>query len=279
MKFSINTLLAVSLMTFGLVGCGEKTVSEPAAETTNAGNTTTTPAASEPAQPSIGVKYTVVTTGTAEPFSLKDERGALSGIDVDLINEIAKTEGFAVEFFELPWQQVLPAIEKGEYDIAINGINYSDERAAKYGVSNPYLYNPSAFMYKKDAPKQPMTLAEASGLTVAVMKDAKQDLEVSSVSGANVVHETNLYSAYKAMLSGKAQVVAYDMTVMQSLVKKHNDTSVSIVPYEDKSNKNTYNIMIVNKNNQELLTKINTGLDKLGKNGKLDEIRAKYLSE
>lgn len=273
MKFSLKTFLATSLMTIGLMGCGDKTPTEAPASTTN-----TTEASAAP-QPTTGKKYTVVTTGTAEPFSFKDERGTLTGIDVDLINEIGKVEGFAVEFFELPWQQVLPAVERGEYDIAINGINYSDERAEKYGVSKPYLYNPSAFMYKKDAMKKPMTLAEATGLSVAVMKDSKQDLEVSSVAGANVLRETNFFNAYKAMSNSKAQVVAYDMTVMQSLVKKMNDTSVTIVPYEDKSNKNTYNIMIVNKNNQELLTKINAGFDKLSQNGKLDEIRIKYLGE
>lgn len=272
MKFSLNAILATSLMSFGLVGCGDKAPSE----TSNTTNTTTS---AEAPQPTSGKKYTVLTTGTAEPFSFKDERGTLTGIDIDLINEIAKVEGFSVEVFELPWQRVLPAIEKGEYDIAVNGINYSEERATNYGVSNPYLYNPSAFMYKKDAVKKPTTLAEATGLTVAVMKDAKQDLEVSSVAGANVLRETNFYNAYKAMLGGKAQVVAYDMTVMQSLIKKLNDTSVSIVPYEDKSNKSTYNVMIVNKNNQELLTKINSGLEKLTQNGKLDEVRVRYLGQ
>lgn len=272
MKPIFNTIAIASLMGLGLVGCG----GDKAAETTP-----TTPAAETQAapKPATGKKYTVITTGTADPFSMKDEKGILSGIDVDVIRAIGEAEGFEVEFFEEPWQKILPTIEAKQYDIAINGINYSDERNEKYGLSKPYFYNPSALMYKADSQVKPTKLEELSGLTVSVMKDAKQDLEVSAINGAKLDRMPNLYTAYKNMVQGKSQVVAYDMAVMQSLVNKHKDVPVTIVPYEDKSNKNTFNIFIVHKDNQELLQKINSGLDKLQQSGKIDEIRKKYVGE
>lgn len=266
---TLHATLFTLLASVGLAGCGEN-----ATETTA---TQPTPATTAPAQ--AGTKYTVITTGTADPFSMKDEHGGMSGLDVDIIKAVGEVEGFSVEFFELPWQQVLPAIEDKEYDIAINGINYSDDRNSKYGLTNPYFYNPSAFMYKKDASVRPTTLAELEGIMVAVMESSKQDIEATAINGAKVVRTPNLYTAYKKMVSGEAQVVAYDLAVMQSLTKKHNNTGVVFVPYEDKANKNTYNVFVVHKENQALLNKINSGLDKLQKSGKLDEIRKKHLGE
>lgn len=267
-----------------LTGCGEssapETTAKPAQTEQPAPATTEQkPEATAGTGALAGKTFSVVTTGTAAPFSLRDERGVLTGIDIEIIEAIAASGGFKIEFYEQPWQKILPAIENGDYDIAMNGINYSDERNEKYGLTNPYVYNPSALMYKKDAEVKPTKLEELSGLTIAVMKDAKQDGEVTPVPKTTIVRESNLYMAYKALVQGGVNVVAYDMAVMQSLVKEHNDQTVTIVPYEDKSNKATYNIFVVNKKNTELQQALNDGLDKLKANGKLDEITKKYLGE
>lgn len=66
---------------------------------------------------------------------------------------------------------------------------------------------------------------------------------------------------------------------MQHLAKEHKDTSVTITPYEDKSDKATYNVFIVKQDNQELLGKLNAGLEKIKANGKLDAISKAYVGE
>lgn len=273
------------LLVLTLTGCGESspapsTNAQPPAEQTTA--STPTPEENKaPVQvsPLAGKTLSVITTGTASPFSFKDEKGALKGIDIEIVEAVAASEGFKVNFFEKPWQEVLPSIERGEYDIAVNGINYSDERNEKYGLTDPYFYNPSAFMYKIDAASKPAKLTDLKGLTVAVMKDAKQDGEVSAIDGAVPVRETNLFMAYKALATNKVDVVVYDMAVMQSLLKEHRDDSVTVVPYEDKSIKGTNNVFIVNKHHPELLGAFNNGLAKLSASGKLSDIAKKYVGE
>lgn len=272
----MRVIVGMMMVGLAVVGCSNQ------AEQASAQPAESTPAAKPEVTPvpaSTGEHYTVITTGTAAPFSMKDAQGALSGIDIEIIKAIAESEGFSVSFFEKPWQEVLPSLEKGDYDIAVNGINYSDERNSKYGLTTAYFYNPSAFMYKNNSKAKPTTLSELSGLTVGVMQDSKQDLEASAVSGTTVVRQENLYTAYKALVQGTVDVVAYDMAVMQHLAKEHKDTSVTITPYEDKSDKATYNVFIVKQDNQELLGKLNAGLEKIKANGKLDAISKAYVGE
>ena len=111
------------------------------------------------------------------------------------------------------------------------------------------------------------------------MVDSKQAIELSAINGIKLETTPNFYGAYKGFAQGQYQAMAYDMAVMKSLTLRYNDTTNVIVPYESESNKNAYNVFIVHKDNQELLQTLNSGLAKLKQNGKLDEIRKKYIGE
>lgn len=219
----------------------------------------------------------VVTTGTAAPFSTRDKQGVLEGIDVDVMHAIGDLEGFQVEFFQEPWQKVLPNITSGKYHIAVNGINYTEERNQQYGVSVSYLDNPSAFMYRAENLNPPKYLADLHNLSVGVMADSKQDTQVSSVEGSHIVRYTNMYLAYKAMAKGEIDVVAYDMPAMQQLSNNYAEFAVKITPYEDLQEKTSGAVFIVAKDNMELLEKINAGIAKIKQSGELEAIKSKWL--
>lgn len=221
----------------------------------------------------------VVTTGTVPPFSYQDEYGNMQGIDVDIVRAVGELEGFKVEFYKQPWQNVLPSIESGTRQLAMNGINYTIARDNAYGVTNAYYYNPSAFMYKADGKYNPKTLQNLSGLRVGVMQDSKQDIEASAVQGAQVVRYENMFGAYKGLAQDEVDVVAYDMPPMQFISKGHPELHVEITPYEAPSEKNTGAVMVVAKDNVDLLAKINSGIEKLRASGKLEAIQKKWVGD
>ena len=77
------------------------------------------------------IKYTglirVGTSADAPPFESLDERGQMVGFDIDLINEIGKRMGVAVEIQNLPYEELIPAVQDGKVDIAIAALNTSVE--------------------------------------------------------------------------------------------------------------------------------------------------------
>jgi len=72
-----------------------------------------------------------------EPFQVKQADGTVSGIDVDLLSEAAKGAGCTVTFKETPWKRLLAEIEAGKTDAAM-GASVTPERQAFALFSEPY---------------------------------------------------------------------------------------------------------------------------------------------
>ncbi len=72
-------------------------------------------------------KYIIATDATYAPFEFQ-ENGKYIGIDVDLITEIAKVEGFEFELKPMDFGGIIPALQSGQIDGAIAGASITEER-------------------------------------------------------------------------------------------------------------------------------------------------------
>lgn len=267
-----------------LLGCGggsadNTSESKPAEQTTTTTQATNEAPAGIP--PAGAAKYSVATMGVVPPFSFQDEKGQLSGLDIDVLRAIGEVEGFTVEFFPEPFDRVFSELDTDKYQIAINGISYTPERDSKYGLSQAYFHNPSAMMYTTNLPQKPKSLGELTGLTIGVVGNTKQAEQAKSVPNAKIKTYETPFATYKAIMIGEIDVTLHDIIPLQYAVDKEpkmKEVAV-IVPYESETDRATEAVIVVKKDNQELLAKINSGIDKLKANGKLDEIRKKYLGQ
>lgn len=82
---------------------------------------------------------TVATEGDWSPYTYHDETtGELVGFDVELAKLIADKLGVEVSYQETDWESILSGVQSGRYDLAINGVTYTDERALSFNFSKPY---------------------------------------------------------------------------------------------------------------------------------------------
>lgn len=134
----IITLLLSLTMIFMLVGCS---------------NNKTTNNESSDLLSQIKDKgvLTVATEGDWSPYTYHDETtDELTGFDVELGRLIAEKLGVEVEFKETDWDSILAGVQSGTYDLGINGITYSDERALSFNFSEPYLYDQTVLIVLED---------------------------------------------------------------------------------------------------------------------------------
>ena len=61
--------------------------------------------------------YEVLTEATYPPFDTVDEDGNIVGFDMDLIAAIGEDQGFKVEFVDMAFTALIPALEAGNGDI------------------------------------------------------------------------------------------------------------------------------------------------------------------
>lgn len=81
----------------------------------------------------------VATDPTFVPFEIQKADGKLEGFDIDLMNAIAASAGFTVQFEKLPFDGMISTLQAGKVDAAISGITITPERLKTISFSQPYF--------------------------------------------------------------------------------------------------------------------------------------------
>ena len=84
-------------------------------------------------------KITVGTSADFKPFEYYDENGELTGFDIDLMKYIGEKIGFDIEFVNMSFDKLIPAVVSGEVDCIISAITATDERKTIIDFSEPYF--------------------------------------------------------------------------------------------------------------------------------------------
>lgn len=218
----------------------------------------------------------VSTTGEQPPFSFKDERGRLQGIDIDIIRAVGEAEGLEVVFFTEPWFEVFPSVVAGRRDIAVSGVSYSDERNTSYTLSKPYLFVPSAIMVMENSGLN--GVADLADKKFSCMKAAKQCGDIARLSPSTTVEElASTFVSFQHLVRGETNAIGEDMQLLQYFSKNHPSQKVKIIPYETENDPPSQQVMMMAKGNTALAEKINRGIEKLKASGEIAKIEQKWM--
>ena len=88
--------------------------------------------------PTQKAKLTVGINAEFPPFEYY-EGEELKGFDIDLMNYIGERIGFDIEFVNMSFDKLIPAVVNGEVDCAISGITITEQRAEVIDFTRPYL--------------------------------------------------------------------------------------------------------------------------------------------
>ncbi|RIW31825.1 glutamine ABC transporter substrate-binding protein [Bacillus salacetis] len=225
-----------------------------------------------------GTTYTVGTDTTYPPFEF-EEGGEYKGIDIDLINAIAEEEGFEIELKPMDFGGIIPALQANQLDVAIAGMSITDERKEKVDFSDPYFDAGLTLVVSED--NNDITKVEdLEGKTVAVKNGttgADKAEELKDEIGIAEIRQFNDSPAmFQEVANGNADVLIEDYPVIAYAIKTKD---LGLKTVGERLNGDQYGIAVLKGENQELLDKINSGLQKLRDSGEYDEILNKYLEE
>ncbi|MGM8870080.1 transporter substrate-binding domain-containing protein [Psychrobacter sp. 2Y5] len=219
----------------------------------------------------------VVMTGDLPPFSFKDDYGNLQGIDVDAIRAIGEEQGFKSEFYTETWQDMFDSVESGERDLAISGISYKDDRNVRYGLSTPYFFNPATIIYL-EGKHDVKGLEDIKGLKTGTLEGSKEEDTLKEMGDSvELVSRPTMFLAYQDLVQGETDVLLYDLPVIQYVVKGYPDYKVTMVPYEADDAPSAQQVVLMAKENTQLIDSVNEGITKLKAKGVFKEIEARWL--
>ncbi|MBI0579265.1 transporter substrate-binding domain-containing protein [Neobacillus cucumis] len=224
-----------------------------------------------------GKVYKVGVDTTYPPFEYKDGND-YKGIDIDLINAIAKNQGFKIELNPMDFGGIIPAMQANQLDVAIAGMSITDERKKVVDFSTPYFDAGLTVVVKKDN-STIKSVNDLKGKTVAVKKGttgAKYAQDNASKLGIKVVQFNDSPAMFQEVSNGNADALIEDYPVISYAIAQ-KDLGLKIVG--DRLNGDQYGIAVLKGQNKDLIEKINKGLAELKKDGTYDKIVKSYLGE
>ncbi len=87
-----------------------------------------------------------------EPYVAEDAAhpGQLVGFEVELANAVARELGVRAQFVQNDWPNLAPALDRGTFDIIMNGLEVTPSRAAQVSFTRPYFLFSLRLMARRD---------------------------------------------------------------------------------------------------------------------------------
>ena len=281
MKKKIISLMMVMTMTCGLfAGCGSDKASNDAAADagTESSSDTAFDSSSDDLLNAIKERgyITVAMEGTWAPWTYHDEDDNLVGFDVEVAKAVADELGVDVQYQEGEWDGLLAGVQSGRYDIMVNGVGYTEERAQAYTFSDPYCYNKTALIVRGDN-EDIKSLEDLKGKTTCNSANSTYQL-IAEEYGANVLDVETLDGTLEMVLAGtdRADATLNAEASFLDYMNAHPDANLKIVDYYPESEKVCI-IMPKGDSSDSLKEAINSAIEKLRADGTLSELSNKYF--
>ncbi len=292
MKKKILALFMACAMTVGvLAGCSNSTGSSEADTTETETAEETEAAEAETSEESEAADETesaddqlaaileageiiVALEGNWAPWSYHDEDDNLVGFDADVARAIAAELGVEVTFVEGDWDSLLAGLDAGRYDLVVNGVEYTEERAEKYDFTDPYAYIRTALIVRSDN-EDITSFEDLDGKTTA-NSIASTYMDLAESYGAEVTGVDSLDETLELVLSGRVDATLNAEVSFYDYMDVHPEAELKVVALTEEAS----NVVIPTRKGDDsasLREAINEAIATISENGTLSEISIQYF--
>jgi len=136
-------------------------------------------------------KLVLTTLDYFAPYQYKDAAGNLTGIDLDIIREIARRLDIEVEFQAVPWKRSLVSVEKGLVDGLVGALKNPEREEYMFFTSEPIHIQKNVIMAPKDSGLSVSSLDDLKGRKIGVIRDFSYGPEFDTRKEGMVIKEGN----------------------------------------------------------------------------------------
>ena len=223
-----------------------------------------------------GKKYIIAMDTTFAPFEFEDSQGNRVGIDVELLEAIAKDQGFEYEARAIGFDAALQAVESGQADGILAGCSITEERQKKMDFSTPYFDSGISMAVSKDNDSI-QSYEDLRGKKVAVKvgtEGATLANKLSEQYGFSVVTFDDSANMYEDVKLGNTVACFEDYPVLGYAISQ--DIGLKLVG--EKEAGSSYGLGVKKGQNAELLQMFNDGLENVKASGEYQRILDSYIS-
>jgi cyclohexadienyl dehydratase len=165
----------------------------------------------------------VCTPGDYKPFSVAKSDGGYEGIDVDLVDAMAKALGVKVQFVKAPWATLMDTFVE-QCDIAVGGISVTLDRQKRAFFTAPYMVNGKAPITKCENVAKFQTVAGIDKPGVTVIENpggSNERFARANFKQAKIVIFDDNTKIFDELLKGNADVMISESVETKVQQKLH----------------------------------------------------------
>lgn len=203
-----------------------------------------------------------------EPYVFEDAEhpGRLVGFEVELADAIARELGVRAEFVQHDWENLLNALERGTFDIAMNGIEVTPARAGAVGLSRPYFVF-SAQLVVRTSDRRIAGMSDLDGMRVGTLAAS---LSWDLLQGTGAVSLPYDGEPYTDLSNGRIDAVLLDDIIASRYGLVRGDLRVAADVAEG------YYAVTTRRPDEDLRAAVDAALDEIAQSGELRRILVRW---
>jgi ABC-type amino acid transport substrate-binding protein len=220
-----------------------------------------------------GQKTLIVGTNAEyQPFDYINN-GKIVGFDIDIMKQIANGLNYKLEWENMSFDGLIPALQMKKVDIIIAAMTPSAQRAKNVLFSKNYYLSGSVVIIKKAEAEKIKNPANLEGTKIGVQLGTVQDELAENIKNAKVVRYNSPAFALMDLNACKLQAIIVDKAIKGPFLR--NNSGLTSFQIKDKNSSGF--AIVIRKDEPELLKEVNTQIDKIINTKKYEELLNKYL--
>ena len=221
----------------------------------------------------------VLVMGTAAdyaPFEYIDAKVSddIIGFDIDLAKAATEKMGYQLQVKDMEFNSLIPALQADKVDFVLAGMTPNKERDKVVDFSKSYYDTKEYMLTKKDSGIK--SDADLAGKKLGVQTSSiQEDLAKSlakKIKGINIESRDRIPELVQEVKLGRIDALITEDIVAENYLKQNKDLSYYVIQnQEDQSKAAAF------QEGSKLTAEFNKALDELNKEGKVDELKAKWF--
>ena len=216
----------------------------------------------------------IATEGDWAPWTYHDESNQRVGLDVEIGTAIDERLGVEARFEETNWDSILQGVDSGRFDLACNGVGYTETRAEKYSFSTPYVYTHKVLVVRKDN-EEIKSFEDLKGKKTANTASSTY-AAIAEEYGATVTGVDALADTLQLVLQRRVDATINSQVTINDYMIAHPEAEIKVV---DEGPGEPVAIPVRKADDTAtLIAAINEALDAMRADGTLAAISIKYFN-
>jgi polar amino acid transport system substrate-binding protein len=171
-------------------------------------------------------------SGNQPPLNMKNQRGEIIGLEVELIEALARSMELEVRLVAMPFADLLPSLEKGDVDLVISGMTITPERNARVAFVGPYVISGKSLLTrsKEIANVESTAALDLPDRTYAALRGStSQDFVTTNLPQTKLVTTRDYDAAVKMVIDGEVDAMIADYPICALSVLRHPEAGLSML--------------------------------------------------